>query len=579
MRYNIILIITAFMLAGCSLIEDPMRDCPDVADGGDDTITLSFSMQTSGSVMTSRADSQHDEMRSEYREFEDAIDFSDCAVFVFAGSGEITGDESLVYKMINLGVSTDYDNSILGANGRYTVNLTIRRSQFKAQTGIDISPDGTEDINFRILLLANCSSPGTSAVAKWNQITGTTFKTVIEQLSAWRFAMGYIYNTTPAGGSVTDIYNKKCAPMFGTCVYTVGQPALYSSRPDDRLYLGSMDLLRAIAKVRVIDNISNKGADGYPRVSGAVFISSQTDACQLPYNALTYQNGTQVHTPNIAAPGNELKIEGASYYMLGSIPDTWTITPAAERKGGTWIGYVPEQRIAGVTGQSVSGMPVIRVSVEMDAETSAEYDVPMTGYKNTEFDFGDAILRNHVYSLSVDRVGTSENVELTVKVADWVEKSLTLDYSETVTVDRKLRWEPETYQSYDPATGNILLRPWSTTESRVDLWVPLKGYFMIQTPVGAKWIASLIPSDGDPVIMFLDDNNNPVQTVSGQIDGVTMAELRIVSTDVNPVSPNKARLQIIVSLPNGTVLEPDLTPDNTSGDNDFQYFTIVQNPI
>ncbi len=417
MRLYIATLISALLLTACSLIEDPVRDCSDV-EAPLDALMLSFEMHTSGSVISSRADSEHEEIRSEYRDFEDAIDFKDCAVFVFAGTGELTGAETLVYKKTDLGLSTDNDNSITGAYGNYTVNLTITRPRFKELTGIDVKPGGTDLIKFRILLLANCSSPGTSAAAKWNQIDGTTYSKVIEQLSAWRFAMGYIYNPSPASTAVTDIYNKKKAPMFGTNVFAATQQALIDSRPEDRLQLGSMDLLRAIAKVRVVDNIPGKNEAGYPKIAGATFISSQSEACQLPYNALTYQNGQQVHTPNLAAPDNELVYDGAPSYELGSIPDAWSITPASQRKGTTWIGYVPEQKIGAEATDALAGMPVFKVSVAMDENTVNLYEVPLTEYNDVTFTFGDYILRNHIYTLSVNGLQDSHPV-VEVAVKDW----------------------------------------------------------------------------------------------------------------------------------------------------------------
>ena len=153
-------------------------------------------MLTSGAITSSRADSEgHGETDSEYRNFEDGIDISDLGVFVFAKIAGTTGDEKLVYKLTNLLSSDDARINVVGAPGSYLVNLMIRREDLKEILGgYDISPEGDALIQFRMLLLANCSSPGTNATAKWDAITGQDFPTVIDQLSEWNYAMSYIYN-------------------------------------------------------------------------------------------------------------------------------------------------------------------------------------------------------------------------------------------------------------------------------------------------------------------------------------------------------------------------------------------------
>ncbi|MDE6417069.1 MAG: hypothetical protein K2K68_08605, partial [Duncaniella sp.] len=84
MKYLLITLTSLLMLTGCGWIGDS-DDCP-VADNS--TISLSFNMMTSGPIF-SRADANgHTEVDSEYREFEDGIDISDLAVFIFA---KITG--------------------------------------------------------------------------------------------------------------------------------------------------------------------------------------------------------------------------------------------------------------------------------------------------------------------------------------------------------------------------------------------------------------------------------------------------------------------------------------------------------
>lgn len=572
------------LLGACSLInEEPGTDCPGNADS--ENITLSFHILTSDPHLESRADDKgHHEVESEYRMFEDGIDMRDCAMFVFARMEDRTGDEVLLFKNINLGQSTNPEVYIAGAPGSYTVNFTITKGRLNELLDFELNPGASEKISLRVLLLANCSSPGTNAQAKWNQITGTTYKAVIDQLGAWTYAMSYIYNKE-GGDEAVNIYKnqKQNAPMFGTIRVPVTQEALYYSRPDNRVYMGEMELLRAIAKVRVVDNIQNKDADGYPKIIGAVFLGSQSSARQLPYDAINYMNGNQVHIPNIGEPDRELKlsndIKDPENFKLGTIPDGWSMTSPDDKKGGTWIGYVPEQKIGNINNDVSQGMPVFHVTVALQknadgGEEIKPYDIPMTSYNGQTFDFGNNILRNHIYTLSVDEVEVGIEARVTFAVDEWKEVETFLDYTETVTISPKLRWTPGSYESYNQATGTVIVKPAAATEAGSIEPVPVKATFGFNAPLGAVWSAYLIPLG----TTYADDfqflvNGDYQSTISGVIDPTENIELSIAATNTAPEETKMALLQIIVTLGNGNVIEAIVTPDGTSYNN----FTIVQN--
>ena len=579
MKYYILTLISALMLSSCSLINERDVDCPHPTNG-DENIILSFSMMSPDALLGTRADDQgHIEVGSELLSFEDGIDMKDCAVFIFAKMDGSNKEEALLYKIPDFGSSQDVENSIYGTPGLYTVNMVIAKNRLNDLLDFELNPDREEKIQFRILVLANCSSPGTNAMAKWDEIDGTSYSEVIRQLNDWKYAMGYIYNEAYTGDDAAGIYanRKKNAPMFGTILAFATQEALYYSRTDDRVYLGEMELLRAIAKIRVIDNIRNKDADGYPKITGAEFIGSQSMARQLPSDAINYQNGNQIHIPNIAEPDKELTLNGATTYRLGTIPDAWFVTPPDQRTGQTWIGYAPEQKIGNINNDIAQGMPVlsIRVAVERNADGSEKtvtYDVPMTGYKGNQFDFGDYILRNHIYTLSVDEVAVGADAELTFNVAPWVESSFDLDYTQTVSVSKALDWKSG-YEEIDDS-GYVVIKPWtSDPETGVPTWVPLTGQFALESPVGATWSAHLITEEGAPNAFAFYKNGEIHTSVSGTIDGKALSDIIIVSLNDEPTEVNSAKLQVVVTI--GTaVIEAPLTSSTK-----FKNYTIIQNPL
>ena len=237
---------------------------------------------------------------------------------------------------------------------------------------------------------------------------------------------------------------------------------------------------------------------------------------------------------------------------------------------------------------------MINITAQLDAERTQTYNIPMGG--STDYpltpsnpgagDFGDDILRNRIYTLSVNKIAVGTPAEITVNVQDWTPSSFNLDFTESVIISNKLQWTPGSYQNIDTNDGLVVVKPWTTTADGKLTWSPLSGRFGIQSPVGATWTAYLLTTSGDnEAFCFLDKNNldengNPslVPTVSGIIDGKTLAELTIVSMDPEPSEQNRAFLQIVVNVgegASGTVIEADLTPENTS----YKYFTIIQNTL
>ena len=432
MKHQILSIITAMLLSACSLVNEPGHNC--TPDDSVEEITLTFKM-TSSSPAT-RADDRHDEEESEYRELEDGIDYSDLGLFIFARmESKPESDEKLVMKNTNILSTSNTNIYIDGAPGAYNVSITILRTilhdiLFGKDSEKKIDPDSNDKVVFRILLLANSSSPGTNAQGKWNQITGTTYKEVINQLNEWHYAMAYLYNENYTGDEISGIYNnrKKNIPMFGTNVFTVTQSALYYSRPEDQVFLGDMDMLRALAKVRVVDNINNKDAAGFPKISKVEFYSSQTEARQLPENAVNYKNGNQVHTPNIYEPDKELKVEGAVVYRLGIMPESMTTVPQDQRKGSVYAGFVPEQKIGDVVSNfDLTGMPQFSITIALTPTETKQFNVPMTRYGDEKFDFGENILRNHIYTLQVNSVEASKPL-IEVSVKQWKKINYTYEY-------------------------------------------------------------------------------------------------------------------------------------------------------
>ncbi len=100
MKYYILALVSALFLSGCSLFEESLPDCVD--PNASEMIALSFKMTSSN--IGSRADANHDEIDSEWHQFEDLIDIKNFAFYIFLENG---ADRPLVMKMTNIAGSTD----------------------------------------------------------------------------------------------------------------------------------------------------------------------------------------------------------------------------------------------------------------------------------------------------------------------------------------------------------------------------------------------------------------------------------------------------------------------------------------
>ena len=405
------------MLPACS-----SSDIPEDVETRD-YVSLSFNMVTTNSVMETRADNQgHRETDSEFLDFENGIDIGDLGIFIFAKIAGSTSEDKLLYKLTNL---LDYDDArinVVGIHGNYYVDLMIRKDDLKDLLGgYEITPEGNSIISFRILILANFPTSGTNATAMWDSIDGQSFSAVIAQIADWNYPLSDIYNAD-GGPDVSTLYSDKetqkvnHCPMFGTNVFATTEKALYNSRPEDRINLGEINLLRSLAKVKVVDNIQNKDNQGYPYIAAVEFQSSQSQAKLLPAGALNYEDGQQVHNPNIFMENNNLSLEDT--YKLGIIPESWTITPSSQRTGNVFIGFVPEQRIGHPNNNMDEGMPMFHITIANrkadDTIESLDFYVPMTSYNGVNFSFGQNILRNHIYTLSVNDFGAQLNMKVDV---------------------------------------------------------------------------------------------------------------------------------------------------------------------
>lgn len=502
----------------------------------------------------SRADADyHDEVDSEWHQFEDLIDIKNFAFYIFLENGT---DRPLVMKMTNIAGSTDPNQMITGSYGTYTVTTVIPKQSLEDALGRVLDPVSSNNVSFRVVLLANAPA-GTDyealAVADGQPATFAQFMANAAQLSLNMNENGF-YNPLESDSSVDGLY-KGAIPMFGTLSFSTTEEALYNSRPEERIYMGDVSMLRSLAKIRVID-AAPKDDDGFPKITSVTVNGSTNMSAMLPYGASTYVNANQVHSINYVAPS---PATANKIYRLGYLNDE-----------AVRFGYIPEQVIQAADPVT----PVIVITAQLDADRTETYYVPMGGNAEYNVNFGNAILRNHIYTLQVNHIAVGAPAQITIDVADWIPDELNLDYTQAVTVSPRIEWIETTYQSYNQTNGFVYVRPWTADNKPV----LLQCNFKIRTPENAKWTAYLIPKEGSNTnaFQFTDkDGNNESPTASGIVSAAetSLTTLYIKPTIQTPTELSSAVLQVVVTLGNGATIEVPMTPSNRN----YKNFTIVQN--
>lgn len=551
MRHYIAILIAAFMLTGCSLIyENPDNPYPVVDDDDSEFVNLTFRMVMQPGNL-SRSDNFHEEVNSENPSLEDRIYADDFIFYVYAGE-EDSEEQAFIAKVDNSGVNTDPHTNISGGVGIYTVRVSIPKSDFEA-----VVPVASEVVKFRVVAFANTNK-------KYSELTPDdygTFNSLMNVVSEWNFD---IFRTVYSGTG--GLQRNPRLPMFGTTEFSATRERLYDSRPDYPIRGEDMYMLRSLAKIKVVDNITSRDSNGLPHIDAVTIIGLPT-AYTLPYDANKYKNGKQVHTarPCEMVDGNPVATRELNL-------------PRDTDNNKLFVAYIPEQSI---------NIPklFIKVTFSLNADNTPleqkTYEVPLSMFT----DFGDALLRNHVYTLSVDMAGPE--AELSVAVEPWVElPELTLDYTETVSISKKLEWTPDTYLSKSDETGEIVMKPWSNVQTRVSL----DGEFSIQTPVGATWYAYILQTAGqDPgAFGFIqkpsDDSELLYPIIQNYISGTITEDNEPINLSIVTLNPeasgdeaNKAIIQIVVHIgegDSGSVVEAVMTPDGSH----YRNYTIIQNP-
>ncbi len=358
------------LLAG-SCVYDRLGTCP---DGSAEDVSVTFRIATRNTSGTKADNIAGQETGTAA---ENWLELEGLRFLMFTEGGAFLQDLSAIAKTM----SENEDEWNL-----YTVKATFKEPYFNNPLFVD------SNVRFKLMVLANWPAEAVEGV-----IAAKGSVREIERVQAF-------FEMSP---EFFPEIGKAGIPMFGLMDCAVSWSALAASDSGNYVDIGDVHMLRSLAKIEILDNIADKDADGYPKVSEVRVMKWNSIARLIPDN---FRNGVQVSAASYpAVPGFVDSEQGRQFRQQKY--STESLGAPYEFDGFTT--YVPEIR----TGQLAFRVVIRQSAAEGDA-VSRDFAVPEAGNA-----WGPEILRNHIYRINVN---TAAEISLGYTVCPWDEASITV---------------------------------------------------------------------------------------------------------------------------------------------------------
>ena len=395
--------------------------------------------------------------------------------------------------------------------------------------------------------------------------------------------------TTDGGHTVSwspSAANSRGIPMFGLS----GELELENLRDIFSEVYNEIPALRSVAKIEICDKVP-----GVPANIERCVLTSYTSNGRFIPDGINNPNwkaeNSQVEKPSMpsaAATGTNLQFVKLSNQSV-------EIDGKTELRD-CFVAYIPEMNLNGLK-VSDDNRPVIEVYVEGGTKPYiielSEYGTdgkpkPKEG-NSTEYEFYDALLRNHVYRYNIKAIGV--DTELVITTADWDLDGDQIWHYEDVRTDG-----PEDFVWKD-FEGNDWSE-WDNSNTDDQLRILLIGNSESEAAYGsftlaggenspANWTISLIPDDDTKNDHFKIEVKSASGTWESQgekgdfytaaVDGTQPVEFRIIATAQNTgLSAYTARVVMTLTTFDGRVSNLKLTNAGDSDPADDKYYYQVK---
>ncbi len=434
----VILAMVVMPTGGC--ISDG-SDCPDVPDDGK-TLTMQFTVVTRKLPMIqrdSRAIVVPDDTQLGYTD-ENYLDLASMRFILFDGGGNML--TTFIPDVVPVAAG-DYV--------KYTVKASIAQSYF-------IESD-EPDIDFYIMVIGNEAAHSPSRLGF---VPGMDFQRLFDPTTVGTFG----FPLAKANGNndswwEPSIDNKQYIPMSGLQHFNISRADLINSTEDIPLNLsvaadGSQDInmLRAVAKIEVIDRIDAMGAGKdttQPDLADRASIDQvELNGCWSRASILptlaNWSLGETIETQYVTTPSipsdalyNEPLSFAELYPVGGSEMNTqnsaaivnfyYDARATAARADGCRVfsAYVIEYDPDALNGMERAW---VQVRIKKAGGQAGDEKNPVFEMKLSEYNNGIAsnqyvdILRNSIYRYEINRVSTETQLDVRYTVCNWEEESV-----------------------------------------------------------------------------------------------------------------------------------------------------------
>lgn len=578
---KLVRLLTAFSLmlsaAGCVNEDD---NCP-VPGSGSDTVKLRFTIVTRTPMNSSRQSSRAADISGDKigTPAENYLNLAarDISFLLF------DSDQKLLRNF-----TPDVDiTPVDGSNYiTYTVRATISEPYF---ANVD-----NADTDFYIMVVANGRPYGLSAFALAPGVT--SISDVAGQLASFTMPTVSIdpenYGRFGWQPDQPGIADGKYIPMAGLQHFKIAKGAFDAAGPENFVELspgdGSKDInmLRAVAKIEVIDRIDLADGVQFPGIESRMSIEKVelmgycATGTILPsydqWNRNDVLETQQVIAPTLADPLVYRNPEPASkdnvpnydvntgieFHEDASYPSDDEHYPGSN----VFSVYVPEYSLASIGSNNPT---YAVVTVQTAPNDSRRFLMPLATYNNgAAGDNISSLLRNHIYQYAITGFA-GPNTDLDLIVRNWDDNEVIWDYTDNpgLAEGGAIAFDTNTC-TVDKSAAEVVFR-----NDRADI----KASFKLASPVNATWRAVFVHESGTQgAFVFVDENGNEVESVSGTINGNTAANLTIRTKDNPRENNNVERLQIIVTMADGRSVTADVLAGGGYGSGKT-YITVIQN--
>ncbi len=365
----------AALLCGCS---DDNAPSPVIEGGGEADIVLTLCTYRSETGPTSRAGGHETEAASAKENLID-IDGGDYRVLIFGKDGRLL-ERFIPTEFVSVN-TVDYSG--------YSVSGRITQTDFMGNA------DGSYE--FQIMVLANWESlGGIGCYENFELIPGKTFISDVVSMAREK-----TYRLSSAAGWRPFKDDFKGIPMFGLGYMKVTAEQVAVSSPESPINVGEISMLRAMAKIEIIDNIAPADDSTRPEITGATVSSHLLDGTFVP--DLTANPDWADGAIQVVRPTEPFDAVSAtaplSFFNAGKNTDDNVVYSV----------YVAEQDFSKLRA---------KVSVRVKADgAEADYDMQLAEYQGGKpVKPLESFLRNHIYRFEIVSVSPAgESGQLIVR--------------------------------------------------------------------------------------------------------------------------------------------------------------------